>query len=269
MNFKRIISGLIGMPIVILVFLSGNVHVVDIVVSVLTIISTYEYIHAFKSTNKANPISWICYLACIPIAFLHWIKSEYLLYGVAIFVPTAILLLFMHIIITELKVTILDIAVTMFEICYIVLFFMFIPITYGLENGKFYIWYLVFISWGTDVFAYTVGRRIGKHKFSKISPNKSIEGCVAGTIGAIALSTIYTIALNKMAGFNINYFVIIGISLLLSLVGQIGDFSASSIKRYSGIKDFGNLIPGHGGILDIFDSFMFIATFAYFLLLLI
>lgn len=269
MNVKRIVSGLIGMPIVILVFLSGNVHIVDVVVAALALISTHEYIHAFKSTGKAKPISWICYLACIPIAFLHFIPVQNLIVSVIIAVPILVLTLFMHVIISELKITIIDIATTVLDICYIALFFMFIPLTYGLENGKFYIWYLIFIAWGTDVFAYTFGRRIGKHKFSSISPNKSIEGCVAGTIGAVVLSMIYTCILNRFAGFSINYLVVLGVSTLLSLIGQIGDFSASSIKRYTGIKDFSNLIPGHGGILDRFDSFMFIAPFAYFLLLLI
>ena len=247
MNIKRIVSGLIGFPIVILVFIFGNVHVIDIIIAAIAAISTYEYIHCFKSTGKAKPISWLCYLACVPIAVLHWIKSEYLIYIVAIFVPLAILILFMHTIVTELKITTIDIAVTAFEICYIVLFYAFVPMIYGSENGKLYIWYLVFIAWGTDVFAYFVGRAIGKHKFSKISPNKSIEGCIAGTVGAVLLS----------------------LSFVLSMIGQIGDFSASSIKRYTGIKDFGNLIPGHGGMLDRFDSFIFIAPFAYFLLLLI
>lgn len=269
MNLKRIISGLIGLPIVILVFLFGNVYVIDGVMTIIALISMHEYIHSFKSTKKANPISWICYVTCFFIALLHFVKSEYLLYIIAIFIPIAILVLFMHIIITELKITIIDVGVTLFGICYIVLFYAFIPMTYGTQNGKFYIWYLIFISWGTDVFAYAVGRRIGKHKFSKISPNKSIEGCAAGIIGAMVLSTVYTIFLNKLGGFSINYFIILGISFVLSIVGQIGDFSASSIKRYTGIKDFGNLIPGHGGMLDRFDSLMFIAPFAYLLLLLI
>lgn len=269
MNIKRIVSGLIGFPIVILVFIFGNVHVIDIIIAAIAAISTYEYIHCFKSTGKAKPISWLCYLACVPIAVLHWIKSEYLIYIVAIFVPLAILILFMHTIVTELKITTIDIAVTAFEICYIVLFYAFVPMIYGSENGKLYIWYLVFIAWGTDVFAYFVGRAIGKHKFSKISPNKSIEGCIAGTVGAVLLSLAYTFVLNKFFNYSINYLIILGMSFVLSMIGQIGDFSASSIKRYTGIKDFGNLIPGHGGMLDRFDSFIFIAPFAYFLLLLI
>ena len=140
---------------------------------------------------------------------------------------------------------------------------------YGMENGKFFVWYTILSAWGTDIFAYAVGRRIGKHKFSQISPNKSIEGCVAGTVGAIILTLIYTVILNKCFNYNINYIIISVIALVLSLVGQIGDFAASSIKRFTGVKDYSNLIPGHGGILDRFDSLLFIAPFAYFLLMLI
>ena len=269
MNLKRIISGVIGLPIVILVFLSGNIHVIDIAVSIIALISVYEYLHCFKVTEKAKPISWICYVACLIIAILHFIPSDYLIYIIAIFIPLAILSLFLHIIITDLKITINDIAVTLFVICYVVLFYAFIPMIYGLEKGKFFVWYIIIAAWGTDIFAYAIGRRIGKHKFSKISPNKSIEGCISGTAGAIVLSIIYTLILNKCFNFNINYLIILATSLILSLICQIGDFSASSIKRFTGVKDFSNLIPGHGGMLDRFDSLIFIAPFAYFLLMLI
>ena len=80
---------------------------------------------------------------------------------------------------------------------------------------------------------------------------------------------LFTVILNKCFNYNINYIIISVIALVLSLVGQVGDFAASSIKRFTGVKDYSNLIPGHGGILDRFDSLLFIAPFAYFLLMLI
>ena len=83
------------------------------------------------------------------------------------------------------------------------------------------------------------------------------------------LSLIYTFICNTFLGMNFNYLYIILISAVLSVVGQLGDLSASSIKRYTGIKDFSNLIPGHGGMLDRVDSVIFIAPFAYFLLMLL
>ena len=162
-----------------------------------------------------------------------------------------------------------DIAMSGFGIIYIISFIMFIPLLYKTENGKFLIWYMAIAAWGTDTFAYFIGVRLGKHKLTKISPKKSIEGCVAGIIGATLMSLLYTYLLNKTGVMEISYLAIIGISIMLSILGEIGDLAASSIKRYAGIKDFSNLIPGHGGILDRIDSILFIAPFAYFLLLLI
>ena len=124
----------------------------------------------------------------------------------------------------------------------------------------------MFAAWGTDIFAFIIGRKFGKTKFSKVSPNKSVEGCVAGIIGAVVTSLIYTLAINYFGNFDISYLSIGIISAILSIIGQIGDFAASSIKRYFEVKDFSNLFPGHGGMLDRIDSVMFIAPFAYFLL---
>lgn len=275
MNLKRVISGLIGFPIVVVIMLLGNlsVHVIDIAICILAVISMYEFLHCFKSTKKANPISWVCYMFCLIISIIHCIPqvipNEFLVYIIAIAIPLLITVLFAQVIITNLKINIVDIAVTLLGICYVAVFFAFIPLVFGMKNGNFFIWYIIFSAWGTDVFAYVIGKRFGKHKFSQISPNKSIEGCISGTIGAIIICIVYTIFINKVYVFNINYLVVAFITFILSIVGQLGDFSASSIKRYVGVKDFSNLIPGHGGILDRFDSLIFIAPFAYLLLMLI
>ena len=165
-----------------------------------------------------------------------------------------------------MKYNIKDISTVLFGICYITILLIFIPIIRETQNGKITVWFVFTAAWGTDVFAYLIGKKFGKHKFSKISPNKSIEGCIAGAIGAIALSTIYALICNTYLGMNFNYLYIILISIVLSIAGQLGDFAASSIKRYVDLKDFSNLIPGHGGMLDRIDSLIFIAPFAYFLL---
>ena len=111
--------------------------------------------------------------------------------------------------------------------------------------------------------------KFGKHKLTPISPKKSVEGSIAGIIGAVILSIIYTYILNKVWNFEISYIAIVGIATILSVLGQIGDLAASSVKRFTGIKDFGKIIPGHGGMLDRIDSILLIAPFAYFLLNLI
>lgn len=269
MNLKRIISALIGIPIAAIVFIFANKYVMDTIVAIIAIIAMYEYMKCFKISKKAKPIAWISYAACLIIPFLHVIPREYIMYVISLSIPIVILVLFLHIVISNLKTTIKDAAVTLFGIMYVVVFFSFVSEIFAMNNGKIYIWYIAFASWGTDVFAYIIGRRFGKHKFSEISPNKSIEGCIAGIFGSLLLALIYTAVLNNAFNYTVNYLIISIMAIVLSVISQIGDFSASSIKRYTGVKDFGNLIPGHGGVLDRFDSIMFIAPFASFLLMLI
>ena len=267
MNLTRVISGVIGFPIVAIVLIFGNKYVIDIAFAIIAAMSLHEYFNSFK--GKANPVIWIGYVACSLIAFIHIIPSHSLIQIIGILVPAFILLLFLQVILTNMKTTVKDIAITFFGICYIALFLMFIPILREVPNGKLLVWYIIFAAWGTDIFAYVAGRTIGKHKFSKISPNKTIEGCLGGAIGATAIILIYTWVLNTYFSMQMNYLIMAGIGILLSIIGQIGDFAASAIKRYVGIKDFSNLIPGHGGMLDRIDSIIFISPFAYFLLMLI
>ena len=267
MNFKRVLTGVIGFPLVALVLVFGNKYIIDIVFAIIAAMSLHEYFNSFK--GKAKPVIWIGYVASALIAFIHVIPKEYLIHIVAVLVPVCVLILFLQVILTNMKTNIKDIAITFFGICYIALFLMFIPVLMGMENGKLLVWYIILSAWGTDIFAYVAGKTIGKHKFSEISPNKTIEGCIGGVVGALILVLAYTFVINNCFGMNMNYVYIAFVAILLSIIGQIGDFAASSIKRYVGIKDFSNLIPGHGGMLDRIDSVIFIAPFAYFLLILI
>ena len=269
MDLKRVSSAAIGFPIVAAILIFGNKYLVDITVSIIAMLSLHEYFHCFKEQEKNRNLGWVAYLAALLISFIHVIPSEYVLKTIGAVIPISILALFAQVIATDMKYNIKDIAITIFGICYIVIFLMYIPIIRETQNGRITIWYVFINAWGTDVFAYLIGKKFGKHKFSKISPNKSIEGCIAGIIGAVILSTAYTVICNTYLGMNFNYLYIILIAIVLSLVGQLGDFSASSIKRYTGIKDFSNLIPGHGGMLDRIDSVIFIAPFAYFLLMIL
>lgn len=117
-------------------------------------------------------------------------------------------------------------------------------------------WYICLCCW----------KSIGKHHFTEISPNKTIEGCIGGTLGAVIITVIYNVICQFIFHIEFNYGYVILITVILSVLSQIGDLAASSIKRYTGIKDFSNLIPGHGGMLDRIDSVVFTAPFAYFYL---
>ena len=187
-----------------------------------------------------------------------------LLYGV----PALLFVLFLHPIITDLKVTFEDVAYTLIGILYIVGFIVFVPLIYGTNHeisGKVLIWLVIFSAWGTDTFAYCVGMTLGKHRFSKVSPKKSVEGCIGGLVGSVLVCVVYSLCINHFMGLNIPLLTVGLITAALSIVGQFGDFAASVIKRYFEIKDYSNLFPGHGGMIDRIDSIIFIAPFAYFL----
>lgn len=270
MNVKRVLSGVILFPLVAILLIFGNQYVVDIAIAAISILSIHEFYKAFRTGKKANPVSWLGYLAGAMIALIHVLPITWILKTIGVLLPISILILFLYVIITNLKINIQDIAITFFGIFYVVIFLMFIPIIReNLPNGKLLIWYVFFTAWGTDIFAYIVGKTLGKRHYTQISPNKTIEGCIGGIVGAVVLTTIYTACCQFIFKVQFNYIAIMFICLLLSIVSQIGDLAASSIKRYTGIKDFSNLIPGHGGMLDRIDSIIFIAPFAYFLFMIL
>ena len=253
----RILTGIIGFPIVALILIFGNVYIIDILMAGVAILTLNEYYNAFQIKLR---IRYIGYMACMLIALIHILPIIQIL---PIILAITIAILFLDIILTNMKSSFNDIVLILFGICYITLFIGFIPLIYGLNNGKFLIWYIFFSAWGTDTFAYFTGMKFGKHRFTQISPKKTIEGCIGGIVGSTLVLLIYTAILNKNVGINLNYIYISIIGVVLSVLSQIGDLSASTIKRTVQIKDFGNIIPGHGGMLDRIDSILFIAPFTY------
>lgn len=136
-----------------------------------------------------------------------------------------------------------------------------------LPQGAFIVWLVFICSWGSDTCAYCVGMLIGKHKMApKLSPKKSIEGAVGGVVGAALLGAAYAAIMNRtMTGADAGVVQYALIGAVGALISMVGDLAASAIKRNHDIKDYGNLIPGHGGILDRFDSVIFTAPIIYYM----
>ena len=264
MKKTRILTGLIGFPIVAAILILGNKYIIDALFSIVMIISLYEYFNAVGKKYKV--VKALGYIIALYIPFIHVIPTEITLKMLTILIPSIIAILFIKVIASKMEVNFNDISIELFGILYIIGFTVFIPMLYASDNGKLFIWYIFLTAWGTDTFAYSVGMRFGKHKLTVVSPKKSIEGSFGGIIGATIIGVIYTICINRFANLEINYLFITFTIMLLSILSQIGDLAASSIKRYVDIKDFGNIIPGHGGILDRIDSIIFIAPFTYFIL---
>lgn len=137
-----------------------------------------------------------------------------------------------------------------------------------LEHGFLYMMLaIVCCAWITDIFAYLVGIMFGKHRFAPlVSPKKTIEGSLGGAIFCIVFFVLFCYIYQLLNDVVFNWGLVVLYALICTVIGQIGDLSFSMIKRSYGIKDFGSLLPGHGGILDRLDSLIFIAPTLYMLL---
>jgi phosphatidate cytidylyltransferase len=160
-----------------------------------------------------------------------------------------------------------QIAVAFFGLFYVSIMLSYIYQVRILEEGAWIIWLIFIGAWGSDTCAYIVGVLFGKHKIApKLSPKKSLEGCIGGVAGAALIGFLYATGIKGYIAELQNpqlIFAIIGAAS--SVISQIGDLAASAIKRNHNIKDYGSLIPGHGGILDRFDSIIFTAPIVFYL----
>lgn len=260
---KRTISTIVGVGILAFVMIQKNQFVFNVAVAIISIMALWEFYAALKKKNF-RPITWGGYLSVLALLGIGYVARDALVMIVALMLPLILFMSYCVSILTNIKYNISDIAITLVGTIYITYLLSFVSYTKVMPNGEYLVWFIFGGAWLTDTFAYLVGMAIGKHKFSKISPKKSIEGCIGGIVGAVLFYIAYAYYLNThVVGIDINY-VFIGImGFVVSIVAQIGDFAASSIKRYCEIKDYSEIMPGHGGILDRFDSILLIAPFVY------
>ena len=271
----RMFSAGIGI-LLLLVIVFANKIVLGIFVFIVAVIAITEFYNALKKAGY-NPVYPIGYIGCIPVLFialngtLEFIDEYVMIFKslnyFSIFIFGLFFLLMCFSVFLHKKYSLNDIALTLFGIIYIAFLMTFLILVRSKPDHGFYLMWFVFIgAWGTDTFAYFTGRLLGKHKIvPQISPNKTIEGSIGGFIGCIGLTAAYGMVMNSygfLTGMSIVDYLIIGISC--GILSQFGDWMASSLKRYLKIKDFGNIMPGHGGALDRFDSILFIAPFVYF-----
>lgn len=262
----RIISSVIGL----LLFLGAiaiSVETLTVAIFVLAIFGINEF-YSSMSNIGFKPIKPIGYILCLIILFagfnmpIHITKDfGFMLFFVFIFVLYAIPVF------SKGKYNTTDVSITLYGIFYIVFLFLFIVLLRRLEYGIYYVGIILLGAWGTDTFAYFGGKLFGKKKLAPhLSPNKTVEGSISGVLGSVILMALYGIILVKYAN-NISYYHYIIIGVLCGIISQVGDLVASSTKRYTKIKDYGYVIPGHGGVLDRFDSVLFIAPVVYFYIL--
>ncbi len=245
---SRYLGALMIAPFIIFVFLGGIW--LELFTLIISAIGMHEFYSALKKKDF-NPISIIGYLMLLLFYALNN-NFQYLTYLVVF--STFVLLI---IPVVNLKYTFIDVSLTLLGFMYVGILFSFLHLVNIKYGGEFLVWLIFIGSWMTDTAAYYSGKFFGKHKLCpKVSPKKTIEGSIGGIIGATLFCGLFGIVVSKYIYIMpiYNYFII---GILCGVFSQFGDLVASSIKRYVGIKDYSNLIPGHGGILDRFDSILF------------
>ena len=253
----RLISGILLVIAALLTIISGG-YVLFFTLVCISLIGMQELYKAMGVHGESTGLLEIIgYLGAILyyVSLLLGFES----YGLMTVLVSLILIMFVYVF-TYPKYNAHQIMSAFFGVVYVAVMLSFILLTRNLPDGKFIVWLIFLCSWGCDTCAYCVGMLIGKHKMAPVlSPKKSVEGGIGGVVGAGLLGVIYAAAIQ---GPMVEYAVICGIGALISMVG---DLAASAIKRNQGIKDYGKLIPGHGGILDRFDSVIFAAPVIYYL----
>ncbi len=254
----RLISGILLMAVTIALMVYGSYPLFWVVTGV-SLIGLFE-LYRTAGMEKTPP-AVIGYLSSIVIDIL--ILDNGFGYLLMWLVATLMVMMACYVIVYP-KYRSDQMTMLFFGLIYVTVMLSFVFKVRFLANGILFVWLIFIGAWGSDTCAYCVGKLCGKHKLpSKLSPNKTIEGCVGGIAGAALIGFLFAMAFFKNTDYWWQFALIGGVS---SVISQIGDLTASAIKRNAGIKDYSNLIPGHGGILDRFDSIIFIAPVVYYLL---
>ena len=262
----RLISGIVLVIIALATIISGS-WILFFTLLAVSLIGMRELYKVMKvSDEHVTVLELVGYLGAV----LYYIamKADFGNYGTMAIIISMILILFVYVF-GYPKYHAEQVMAAFFGFFYVAVMLSYVYQIRTLERGL-YLAFLVFLcSWGCDTCAYCVGMLIGKHKMSpKLSPKKAVEGAVGGVAGAALLTALYCFIFRSPMHLERGEIVILAvIAAIAGLISMVGDLTASAIKRNYDIKDYGKLIPGHGGILDRFDSMIITAPIIYFLAL--
>lgn len=272
---QRLITGLLWGSLAVLTMVKIYTPMMGILIAIFSMIAVHEIEKAAKVKNLPIIALSIVFAGILPFVTEYGLLAKFNIPLAPVMIAYTIILL--SLMLARFETTRFEhVAVVLVaSVCvpWALSTFMLLRDVYKLYPDKFLpsqAFYLFFLAiscaWATDMFAYFVGSKYGKHKMSpKISPKKSIEGAVGGIILTIFfnLISLYIFSTLVYKTFIMSYWLLIPISIVLSIIGMLGDLSASVIKRNYGVKDFGSIMKGHGGIMDRFDSCVFIFPSLY------
>ncbi len=249
---SRIISGIIIAAIVIVVLYCGG-FVYNIAIGLLSVLAFKELIDVKKDVSIPKLMKIVGLICMLLLIFISK-ENQSLIFGLSY---ETLSIVFLSLLAPTIFFKNKSYSAT--SSFYLASISIFLGVIFNLfivlyNSSILQFIYVILVACMTDVFALFGGKLIGRHPLTKISPGKTIEGSIIGTFVAVVVSTTFYITFIEYSSI----FSIIIITIILSIIGQIGDIFFSLIKRENGVKDYSNIIPGHGGILDRLDSIIFI-----------
>ncbi|MFG6335223.1 MAG: phosphatidate cytidylyltransferase [Lachnospiraceae bacterium] len=268
----RLLSGILLVVIAVAVLMKGGALLAT-VLFLVSIIAYRELSKACKIGKEgeitcppelAGCVMTLVYYGALGLAAAYGLVTAF---SVMFFVIVAAFLVFLFVyVFTFPKYHANQIMSAMFSFLYgpVMLSFLYL-LREGLDDGVYLVWFVFLASWGSDTCAYCVGVLFGKHKMTpKLSPKKSVEGAVGGIVGAALLFVLYThFVINSYTDMVMSLPFAAALGAVGALISMVGDLAASAVKRDHEIKDYGKLIPGHGGIMDRFDSVIVAAPIVF------
>ena len=264
---QRILTAVVLVIIWIPVAVFSDTWLFCLFFSILSAVGMFEMLQCVGvSRNAAVVIPTVCLAVALP--FLTRVVQDPISFGMLLIVLFFLLLFYLlaAAVFSRGQLKLYEVAVVFMMALYIPGTLSCILLLHDLPKGA-YLYYLVFVgAWITDIFAYFTGRILGRHKLiPDVSPKKTVEGAVGGTVFCMASFALYGFVISRIFDITPHYGALLILGLVVSIISQIGDLSMSLIKRHYNVKDYGKLFPGHGGVLDRFDSVMAAAPFLYLL----
>lgn len=265
----RIISALLWAPVLIGFIYIGGTPLLFALMAV-SLIGQTEFFRAVKMYKDFGKNIMYASTIALYLSVLFW-GYEYVL----IIAMLTFLSIFVYFMFKFETLPFEKISMYIFSMFYLPLTFLCVYEIRNMENGNLLIWLIFILAFSSDTFAYFTGKFIGKTKLAPVlSPNKTVEGSIGGIVGSITMVFIYFYFIERYTSFNFefttkNLLILICLGGFGSVVSQFGDLCASAIKRQKSVKDYGNLMKGHGGILDRFDSVIFTTQFLFIMLYLV
>lgn len=267
----RIITAIVALCLFVPICIFSGTIVFPLAFAVLSMFGTYEMIRCIGAHKKYGYSIPLCVLAVVAPIYCYYsaaLSTENAFSSILVVQFVIMALLLLCSVVRRGKDAIPDLATLYMMTSYVIISFASIVLLRAEHNGN-YLYLLVFVgSWVSDTGAWFFGRLFGKHKLiPEVSPKKTVEGAIGGALSAGAAFALYGFLVHRMEEtLSPNYLILILAGVICAVVSQFGDLIASLVKRHYGIKDYGNVFPGHGGVMDRFDSVLLVSPVLYLLI---